>query len=222
MGEEITSTKFWKLKSRMTDNCISGPKEASWILSPQKRKLNSCGSVGKESACNAGDLDSTPELGRTPREGKGYPLLYSSLENSTDYGLYSQSIGLQRVGHNRATFTSLALQNLQKTRDLWHKTALEREVTWGWKEEESLNSFKQVRTRYPSPTLCRQAAAPPCACSAVRVDTRERTAQSLPSGGQGWGNGFHGEKRGIKRKSAHGRWYPPCQSSFMLAPRMLT
>lgn len=29
MGEEITSNKFWKLKSRMTDNCISGPKEAS-------------------------------------------------------------------------------------------------------------------------------------------------------------------------------------------------
>ena len=32
-----------------------------------------CGSAGKESACNAGDLDSIPGLGRSPGEGKGYP-----------------------------------------------------------------------------------------------------------------------------------------------------
>ena len=36
-----------------------------------------CGSAGKESACNAGDLDSIPGLGRSPGEGKGYPLQYS-------------------------------------------------------------------------------------------------------------------------------------------------
>ena len=39
------------------------------------------GSDGKESACNVGDLDSTPESGRSPVEGKGYPLQYSYLEN---------------------------------------------------------------------------------------------------------------------------------------------
>ena len=43
-----------------------------------------CGSAGKESACNAGDLGSVPGLGRSPREGKGYPLQYSGLENSKD------------------------------------------------------------------------------------------------------------------------------------------
>ena len=32
------------------------------------------GSVGKEFACNAGDLDSIPGLGRFPGEGNGYPL----------------------------------------------------------------------------------------------------------------------------------------------------
>ena len=32
-----------------------------------------CGSDGKESACNAGDLGSIPGLGRSPGEGKGYP-----------------------------------------------------------------------------------------------------------------------------------------------------
>ena len=42
-------------------------------------------SSGKESACNArdtGDLGSIPGLGRSPGEGKGYPLQYSGLKNS--------------------------------------------------------------------------------------------------------------------------------------------
>ena len=43
-----------------------------------------CGSAGKESACNVGDLDSIPGLGRSPGEGKGYPFQYSGLENSMD------------------------------------------------------------------------------------------------------------------------------------------
>ena len=43
-----------------------------------------CGSAGRESACNAGDLGSIPELGRSPGEGKGNPLQYSTLENSMD------------------------------------------------------------------------------------------------------------------------------------------
>ena len=42
-------------------------------------------SVGKESTCNAGDPGSIPELGRSPGEGKGYPLQYSGLENSMGY-----------------------------------------------------------------------------------------------------------------------------------------
>ena len=43
-----------------------------------------CGSAGKESACNVGDLGSIPGLGRSPGEGKGYPLQYSGLENPMD------------------------------------------------------------------------------------------------------------------------------------------
>ena len=42
-----------------------------------------CGSAGKESACNARDLGSIRGLGRSPGEGKDYPLQYSGLENST-------------------------------------------------------------------------------------------------------------------------------------------
>ena len=43
------------------------------------------GSASKESACNVGDLGSILELGRSPEEGKGYPLRYSGLEKYMDY-----------------------------------------------------------------------------------------------------------------------------------------
>ena len=55
-----------------------------------------CGSAGKESTCNSGDLGLIPGLGRSLGEGKGYPLHYSGLENSMDYILQ----GLQRVRHD--------------------------------------------------------------------------------------------------------------------------
>ena len=47
-----------------------------------------CDSAGKEFACNAGDLGLIPGLGRSPGEGKGYPLQYSGLENSMDCTVY--------------------------------------------------------------------------------------------------------------------------------------
>ena len=42
------------------------------------------GSAGKESAHSVGDLGWILGLGRSPGEGKGYPLQYSGLENSMD------------------------------------------------------------------------------------------------------------------------------------------
>ena len=47
-----------------------------------------CGSVGKESTCSAGDLGSIPGLGRSPGEGKGYPLQYPGLEKSMDFRVH--------------------------------------------------------------------------------------------------------------------------------------
>ena len=55
-----------------------------------------CGSAGKESTVNAGNLGLIPGLGRFPGEGKNYPLQYSGLENSMDCIV----MGLQRVGHD--------------------------------------------------------------------------------------------------------------------------
>ena len=44
------------------------------------------GMVGKESACNAGDLDLIPRLGISPGEGNGNLFQYSRLTNYTDRG----------------------------------------------------------------------------------------------------------------------------------------
>ena len=54
------------------------------------------GSDGEESTCNARDLGSIPRSGRSPGEGKGYPLQYSGLENPMDReaGCATQSMGL--------------------------------------------------------------------------------------------------------------------------------
>ena len=46
------------------------------------------GSVGKESACNAGGLDLIPRLGRSPGKGNGNTLQYSCLENPVDRGAW--------------------------------------------------------------------------------------------------------------------------------------
>ena len=50
------------------------------------------GSDDKESAVNAGDPGSIPGLGRSPREGNGYPLQYSCLENSMDRGAWQATV----------------------------------------------------------------------------------------------------------------------------------
>ena len=61
-------------------------------------------SVGKESACNAGDQGSIPGLGRSPGEGNGNPLQYSCLENPMDRGDWQATVhSVSRVRHNLAT-----------------------------------------------------------------------------------------------------------------------
>ena len=47
-----------------------------------------CGSDGKASACNVGDLGSIPGSGRSSGEGNGNPLQYSCLENPMDGGAW--------------------------------------------------------------------------------------------------------------------------------------
>ena len=66
------------------------------------------GSDGKASVYNAGDLGSIPGSGRSAGEGNGNPLQHYCLENPMDRGAWqaTQSMGLQRVGHDWATSLS--------------------------------------------------------------------------------------------------------------------
>ena len=53
------------------------------IVKPEPRSKGFPGSsVGKESACSAGDLGSIPGMEKFPGEGNGNPLQYSCLEKS--------------------------------------------------------------------------------------------------------------------------------------------
>ena len=60
------------------------------------------GSDGRESACNLGDPDLIPGLGRCPGEGNGNPLYCSGLENSMDREAWwaTGQEGSQRVRHD--------------------------------------------------------------------------------------------------------------------------
>ena len=58
-------------------------------------------SVGKESACNAGDLGSLPGLGRSPGEGEGNPLQYSCLKHP----MAEEPGGLQSMGSQESDTT---------------------------------------------------------------------------------------------------------------------
>ena len=60
----------------------------TFYLYALKKICFSCGSGGKESTCNAGNLGLIPGLGRSPGEGKGCPLQYSGLESSMDCIFY--------------------------------------------------------------------------------------------------------------------------------------
>ena len=66
------------------------------------------GSDGKESACNAGDAGSFPQLGRSPGEGNGKPLQYSCLENRMDGEAWKATIrGVAKSRTLLRNFTSL-------------------------------------------------------------------------------------------------------------------
>ena len=62
------------------------------------------GSVGKETACNAGDardMGLIPELGRSSGKEHGNPLQHSCLENPMVRGAWGATVhGSQRVGHD--------------------------------------------------------------------------------------------------------------------------
>ena len=63
-----------------------------------------CSSVGKESACNAGNLGLIPGSGRSAGEGNGNPAQYSCLKNPMDRAAWQVTVnGVARAGHDLAS-----------------------------------------------------------------------------------------------------------------------
>ena len=96
-------------------------------------------SVGKESACNAGDLGSITGLGRSPGEGKGYLLHYSGLENSMDHtvhGVAKSGTQLSNFHFHFQVYTFYVLSTLGK----------EEQKRWygQWSNTKKLTNFLMV------------------------------------------------------------------------------
>ena len=68
------------------------------------------GSAGKESTCNVEVLGLIPGLGRSPGEGKGYPLQDSGLENSMDCIVHGVTKSRTRLNDFTFTFPFHALE----------------------------------------------------------------------------------------------------------------
>ena len=78
-----------------------------------------CGSAGKESACNVGDLGSIPGLGRSPGERKVFPLQYSGLENSMDCIVHGVARSRTQLSDFHFTYSALAREDDFKEEKPW-------------------------------------------------------------------------------------------------------
>ena len=88
-------------------------------------------SAGKESTCNVGDPSSVPGSGRSPEEGTGYPLQYSSASLVTQ--LVKNPPAMQetwvwslrwedRLEEGRATHSSILVWRIPMDRGAWQAT----------------------------------------------------------------------------------------------------
>ena len=117
------------------------------------------GSDGKASACNAGDLGSIPEWGKSPGEGNGNPLQHSCLENPMDSGAWWAAVhgvvkSRTRLSDFPFTFHFDALEKEMVT----HSSVLAWRIP-GTGEPGGLLSMGSRRVRYNWSDLA--AAAPP-------------------------------------------------------------
>ena len=78
----------------------------------------------KESAASAGDLGSIPGLGRSPGEGKGYPLQYSGLENSMNSIVHRITKSQTRLSAFQFHFHFQVLASINFTSYDSHKTPM--------------------------------------------------------------------------------------------------
>ena len=88
---------------------LSYNKESSFFIPTLNSYGFPGGSEDKASACKAGDPGSIPGLGRSPGEGNGNPLQYSSLENPMDRGAWRATV--HRVSKSRTRLSYFTHMN---------------------------------------------------------------------------------------------------------------
>ena len=106
--------------------------------------LMPAGSAGKESACHAGDLGSTPGLGRSPGEGNSYPLRYFRLENSMDCVVH----GVAKSRTRLSDFHSHAFLPPKGVLRRHTPTSSQVRVIWTLKDSFCLWVFQGCRVTY--------------------------------------------------------------------------
>ena len=104
-----------------------------------------CGSTGRESGCNAGNLGLIPGLGRSPGEGKGYPLQYSGLENSMDCIVHGIAKSRSRLSDFHFT---MELQSVQFSRSVMSDSLRHHEL-----------QHARPPCPSPSPGVCRSSCS---------------------------------------------------------------
>ena len=153
--------------------------------------------LGQESACNAGDLGSIPQSGRSPREGNSNPLRYSCLENPMNREAWQAIVhGVARVGHDLATkpppppfVLGRPIKSIISVQEkLWQlphllavflygRSLIAQQVFWKW--------HTQVLFLSLSLCLCPRDQNPRCAASYLSPmpdDRRPGVAQLVPAG----------------------------------------
>ena len=95
-GETVETVRLYFLGFQITADGDCSHEIKRRLLLGRKVMTNldgfPCSSVGKESACSAGDPGSISGLGRFPGEGNGNPLQYFCLENSKDRGAWRATV----------------------------------------------------------------------------------------------------------------------------------
>ena len=110
-------------------------------------------SIGKKSACNAGDPGLIPWSGRSPREGNGNPPQYSCLENSMDRGAWQTTVhGFTRVRHDLVTKPTTIIPWIFKKILYWPEEARHKRVWFCLYETlENTNKCYNNKNHYRDP-----------------------------------------------------------------------
>ena len=101
-----------QFKHPVSCTSICGQKLSFYFLNQHFLSYFPGGSAGKESTCNWGGLGLIPGLGRSPGEGKGYPLQYSGLARSMNYTVHG-------VAKNQTWLSDFLITSLQASMYLW-------------------------------------------------------------------------------------------------------